>query len=69
MCLDRWIGKSAAGQEKFKQHDAIQVYADSFKAESVIRASCDDYRAGGWRIRSFKRRIKKRDGKLKVMFW
>jgi hypothetical protein len=46
MCLERWVGKSAQGQVKFKEHDAIEVYADSFKAESVIRASCDDYRAG-----------------------
>jgi len=46
MCLDRWVGKSASGLAKFKENDAIEVYADSFKQESVIRASCDDYRAG-----------------------
>ena len=46
MCLDRWVGKSSAGQEKFKEHDAIEVYAEAFKVESVIRTTCDDYRAG-----------------------
>lgn len=45
-CLNSWVGKSSAGKEKLKEHDAIEVYADAFKAESVIRATCDDYRAG-----------------------
>ena len=46
MCLNRWMGKSSVGQEKFRENDAVEVYAESFKQESVIRASCDDYRAG-----------------------
>ena len=45
-CLNSWVVKSSAGKEKLKEHDAIEVYADAFKAESVIRATCDDYRAG-----------------------
>ena len=46
MCLDRWVGKSPTGLGKFKENDAIDIYAESFKQERVIRASCDDYRAG-----------------------
>jgi hypothetical protein len=46
MCLDRWLGRSASGQSKFREQSAVDVYAESFKQESVIRASCDDYRAG-----------------------
>ncbi len=46
MCLDRWVGKSLAGQDNLKEHDSIKVYADALKAESVIRATCDDCGAG-----------------------
>lgn len=45
-CLERWAGKSAAGQAKFKENDAINVYAEFFEQDSVIQATCDDYRAG-----------------------
>jgi hypothetical protein len=45
-CLNSWVGKSSAGKEKLKEHDAVEVYAGAFRAESVIRATCDDYRAG-----------------------
>lgn len=45
-CLDRWTGKSEAGLMKFKEHGAVDVYANFFKNESVVRATCDDYRAG-----------------------
>jgi hypothetical protein len=45
-CLKRWVGKSETGLVKFKEHGAMDVYADFFKNDSVIRATCDDYRAG-----------------------
>ena len=45
-CLNRWVGKSDHGFAKFKENDSIAIYANSFKYESVIRATCDDYRAG-----------------------
>ena len=45
-CLNRWAGQSEAGLAKFKEHGAVEVYAKFFKNESVIRATCDDYRAG-----------------------
>jgi hypothetical protein len=45
-CLNRWVGKSDAGLANFKENDAIDVYGNAFKYESVIKASCDDYRAG-----------------------
>lgn len=45
-CLRRWAGKSEAGSANFEAHDAVEVYAGLFKQESVVRASCDDYRAG-----------------------
>jgi pimeloyl-ACP methyl ester carboxylesterase len=46
LCFDRWVGKSPAGLAKLKEDDAMEIYAEAFKRESVIRASCDDYRAG-----------------------
>ncbi|KAF4635650.1 hypothetical protein G7Y89_g2439 [Cudoniella acicularis] len=42
----RWAGRNELSNKKLDEHDAIDVYAKSFKYESVIRASCDDYRAG-----------------------
>lgn len=46
ICLDRWVGKSASGRAKFREHGAWKVYAETFKNASVISATCDDYRAG-----------------------
>jgi hypothetical protein len=46
VCLDRWVGKSASGRAKFREHGAWEVYAEAFKKASVISATCDDYRAG-----------------------
>lgn len=44
--IEKWTGKNVAGVKKFNEQDAMSVYASSFNYESVIRASCDDYRAG-----------------------
>ena len=46
-CLERWVGKDAAARARFEGNDAIAVYAEFFKKESVVRATCDDYRGGG----------------------
>jgi hypothetical protein len=46
--LERWSGKNEAGIKKLKEHDAEKVYGDAFMYESVIRASCDDYRASAF---------------------
>lgn len=43
MCLTRWLG---SGGDKFNEHKSMDVYAFWFVNESVVRASCDDYRAG-----------------------
>jgi pimeloyl-ACP methyl ester carboxylesterase len=45
-CLERWVGKSEVGLAKFQEHGAVGVYANFLQNESVIRATCDDYRAG-----------------------
>lgn len=45
-CLTRWPGKNSVGLQKFHDNNAMKVYMNSFIPESVIRASCDDYRAG-----------------------
>jgi hypothetical protein len=46
-CISRWVGKSSVKRAKLEEHDAMEVYGQFFKLESVVRASCDDYRAGG----------------------
>lgn len=46
MCMSRWGGTTESGREKIAQHGAVDVYAAFFEKESVVRASCDDYRAG-----------------------
>ncbi|KAH7385058.1 putative Fluoroacetate dehalogenase [Cadophora sp. MPI-SDFR-AT-0126] len=45
-CLERWSGTSASALEKFKENNAWEIYMKDFERESVIRATCDDYRAG-----------------------
>jgi pimeloyl-ACP methyl ester carboxylesterase len=45
-CINRWLGKSEAGLAKFNENNAFDVYCEFMKDESVIRATCDDYRAG-----------------------
>lgn len=46
MLFSRWAGRNPAGNATLQENDAVNAYANSFKYESVIRASCDDYRAG-----------------------
>ena len=46
MCLNRWVGTRKQGLAMFKSNDSIDIYANSFKSESVIRATCDEFRAG-----------------------
>ena len=46
--IGRWIGQNEAAIEKFKSNNAENVYADAFKFEHVVRASCDDYRASAF---------------------
>ncbi|KUJ08381.1 putative Fluoroacetate dehalogenase [Mollisia scopiformis] len=43
--FSRWHGKNEVGLRRLKENDAERVYADAFKYEHVIRATCDDYRA------------------------
>lgn len=47
VCLDRWAGKDAIGRARFQEQGAWDVYGEAFKDLSVIRATCDDYRAAG----------------------
>jgi hypothetical protein len=46
ICLDRWVGKSASGRARSREHGAWEVYEEVFKRAGVISATCDDYRAG-----------------------
>jgi pimeloyl-ACP methyl ester carboxylesterase len=46
MCLERWVGKDPTSRESFASENAIEVYASFMAQGSVIKASCDDYRAG-----------------------
>jgi len=43
--LARWKGQNETGITKLQENDAENVYAQAFKYEHVIRATCDDYRA------------------------
>lgn len=45
--FDRWRGSaSARGLENLTSDGAMEVYENSFKQESVVRAACLDYEAG-----------------------
>jgi hypothetical protein len=45
-CIDRWAGKDSSKLAKLREHDAMNIYMESFKAKGVLEATCDDYRAG-----------------------
>lgn len=44
--IRRWMGKGEASIANVEANDGMSVYCTSFKKESVIRASCEDYAAG-----------------------
>ncbi|KAL2060884.1 hypothetical protein VTL71DRAFT_8936 [Oculimacula yallundae] len=46
ICLGRWSGSSPSSIEKFRSGRAWEVYQSHFTRQSVVEASCDDYRAG-----------------------
>jgi pimeloyl-ACP methyl ester carboxylesterase len=45
-CIERWVGKAQEGLQSLKKDDALEVYCHYMSQERVIRASCEDYRAG-----------------------
>lgn len=47
-CIERWMGSDKHCRARLEEHDAMAVYADFFKQESVVRATCDDYRGGAF---------------------
>lgn len=46
MCIDRWAGKDKDSLAKLKSDDAVEIYSRFFEKDTVIQASCNDYRAG-----------------------
>ncbi|CAG8960717.1 hypothetical protein HYFRA_00002253 [Hymenoscyphus fraxineus] len=46
--IERWAGSNPAAVARSNEQDAKSVYTSSFKYDSVIKASCDDYRAGAF---------------------
>ena len=45
-CCERWVGTSKTGQESFRANNAIEIYSKYFANHEVVKASCEDYRAG-----------------------
>jgi pimeloyl-ACP methyl ester carboxylesterase len=41
-----WAGSNSTGLKKLESDDSMSVYAGFFENESVIRASCEDYKHG-----------------------
>jgi len=44
--IERWAGKDHSGLESLKADGAVEIYSHYMAQDSVIRASCEDYRAG-----------------------
>lgn len=44
--MTRWSGADEEGQQSLQRGGAFDIYARYFDQESVIRATCEDYRAG-----------------------
>lgn len=45
-CCERWVCKSNAGQKLFQANNAVEIYSNYFAYCEVVKASCEDYRAG-----------------------
>lgn len=43
--IRRWAGSDVACLKSLESNEALSVYGDYFEQESVIRATCEDYRA------------------------
>jgi pimeloyl-ACP methyl ester carboxylesterase len=41
-----WAGSNATGLSKLKADNSLDVYGGFFESESVVRASCEDYKHG-----------------------
>jgi pimeloyl-ACP methyl ester carboxylesterase len=44
--IERWVGKENRSLISLQAHGAIEIYSYYMAQDSVIRASCEDYRAG-----------------------
>jgi pimeloyl-ACP methyl ester carboxylesterase len=44
--MKRWAGKDDRGLGWLEAHGAMEIYSHYLAQDSVIRASCEDYRAG-----------------------
>jgi pimeloyl-ACP methyl ester carboxylesterase len=44
--IERWSGKDHSGLKSLQAHGAVKIYSQYMAQDSVIRASCEDYRAG-----------------------
>ncbi|KAI4134652.1 MAG: hypothetical protein LQ347_001350 [Umbilicaria vellea] len=43
---ERWVGESTTGQKSFRSNNAVEIYSSYFASHEVVKASCEDYRAG-----------------------
>lgn len=67
-CRDKilqWAGVNQEGIKLLKSEDAIELYSQYFTQESVIRASCEDYRAGAMEDIDEQEKDQKLNNKLK----
>jgi len=46
MMIERWAGKNPSSLKSLQSHEAVEIYSYYMAQDSVIRASCEDYRAG-----------------------
>ena len=44
--MERWAGENPNGLKSLQAHGAVEVYSHYMAQDSVIQASCKDYRAG-----------------------
>jgi len=62
----KWAGQNPDGLESLKRDGAVDLYSSYFKEESVIRASCEDYRSGANEDVDEQRKDQDADRKLTV---
>lgn len=66
VCCERWVGKSNAGQESFRANNAVEIYGNYFANPEVVKASCEDYRAGAEEDVRLQKRDQARGKKIEI---
>jgi pimeloyl-ACP methyl ester carboxylesterase len=64
--MHRWAGRNEQRRARALDPEALAVYCRHFDKESVVRASCEDYRAGAFEDNDLQKKDQKAGNKIKI---